>query len=173
MRLSARAIINYNNINSFAYSQSWIVRNGESNTLYFQLIDLDQASVTAIPGAAIVGYYAAPILAPVQNPGLRHLTGVGTGNTPVQVRVIFPSIDDAKRIDLIAVQADPNDSSIFGVSIPTTVTPNSGAVHFIVAEGNNVRRFSVDGMIQVEFPTNSGCDGIIPNKPFFGPNGGF
>ena len=54
-RLSARPIVNFQNVNSFKYANQWTVSAGNSNTLYFQLVDLDQC-------------------------GLRYLAGIGSGN---------------------------------------------------------------------------------------------
>lgn len=49
MRLSAKPIINYQNINSFNYSTEWIIRREEQNTLYFQLVDLNKDGLRYIP----------------------------------------------------------------------------------------------------------------------------
>ena len=42
MRLSAKPIVNYTDINHFSYVNQWIVSAGDPNVLYFQLVDLDQ-----------------------------------------------------------------------------------------------------------------------------------
>lgn len=54
MRLYAKAIIAYNTINSFKYGNQWTIRSEEPNTLYFQIVDLDQDSLRYIGSNAIV-----------------------------------------------------------------------------------------------------------------------
>ncbi len=139
MRLSAKLIQNYSNINSFGYTNQWVIRAGEPNTLYFQLVDLEQNA-------------------------LRHIAGVGGSNQPYSVSVTFPSIDDAKVITATAVQADATDASVWKVSLGSNQTPGSGQVVFTVVEGSATRSFGVLQAIQVEYPGNDGCDGTIPNS---------
>lgn len=134
MRLSAKSLLNFNSVNSYTPANQWTIRAGETNTLYFQLIDLDQA-------------------------GLRYIAGVG-GSASVQVT--FPSIDDSQVISVAAV-ANANDASIWSVSLSSVQVPNSGNVQFAVTE-TSTRRFSVTNMISVEYPQNVGCDGTIPNR---------
>jgi hypothetical protein len=129
MRLSAKAIQTYNGPNSFSTGNQWTVRAGDPNTLYFQLIDLDQA-------------------------GLRYLAGVGSSNQPFGVQVTFLSIDDTKKIIAQAVQADANDSSLWKVTLSSLQVPGGGNVWMAVQEGNAIRRFSVLGMLAVEYLNN-------------------
>ena len=143
-RLSAKPIKNFQNINSFDYSQEWIVRAGDQTALYFQLVDLDSC--------------------PSECP-LRYIAGIGTSNQPVQVRVTFPSIDDSSKFTLIANQ-DPNDGSIFSIVIPYTSTPQTGNVQFVVYQGNNVANFNVLQMMVVQY-SNDGSDGNLPDNTFF------
>jgi len=131
MRISAKAIVNYANINSYQAGNQWQIRAGELNALYFQLVDLDQAN-------------------------LRYLAGIGSQNQPYTLTVTFPSIDDTQVIQATAVQVDANDSSIWKVSLSSVQTPASGNVQFAVTEGSNTRRFSVLNMLSVEFPQNDG-----------------
>lgn len=156
MRLSCKVILNYSNINNFSYGNQWIVRAGDPNTLYFQIVDLDQSSLVNLPGQNLLG--SLPIGSLSSNfPGLRYMVGIGSSNEPYAVTVVFPSIDNTKVISLNAVQADPADSSIWKVSILSSQTPNTGNVQFSVAEGTNIRRFSVMSLIAVEFPSNGSC----------------
>lgn len=130
MRLSAKAIKNFSNVNSFDYANEWTVRAGEQNILYFQLVDLDQAD-------------------------LRYMAGVGVSNQPAGVTVTFPSIDDLQVINATAVQ-EADDKSIWKVTLNANQKPNSGNVAFAVFEGSNTRRFNVLQMIAVEYPQNDG-----------------
>ena len=143
-RLSAKPIVNFQNINSFDYVSEWHVRAADQTTLYFQIVNLDGC--------------------PADCP-LRYILGIGASNQPVQVRVTFPSIDCNSKFTLIANQ-DPNDGSVFSITIPYTSTPQTGNVQFIVYQGNNVSNFEVLQMIVVEY-SNSGSDGNLPDNTFF------
>jgi hypothetical protein len=143
MRLSANALLSFASVNSFIYGEQWMVNQGDPNTLYFQVVDLDQVASIDIPRMPI--------------PGLRYMVGIGMANQPYGIQVIFPSIDDRKLLSLTAVQADPNDASIWSVTIPASATPTSGNVQFQVAEGTNIRRFTVMDMIQVALTNCGAC----------------
>jgi hypothetical protein len=145
MRLSARPIVGFQNINSYKYANQWIVNAGDSYTLYFQLIDLDAGCLDECP--------------------TRYIAGLGAGNQPVAMRVHFASIDCTKAFTLLANQ-DPNDGSIFSVNVPSTSTPQSGNVSFQLYQGNNINTFSVLQMLIVNYPS-SGGDGSLPDNTFF------
>lgn len=151
MRLSAKSITNYANINNFSYTNQWIIRSGEPNTLYFQLVDLDQGPFYSINGP-IFGN-SPPISG---DAGLRYIPGVGVSNQPAAVMVTFPSIDDSKVITVQATLADALDGSIWKVSLGASQVPAGGNVLFAVSEGSATRRFSATNLLNVEDPTNNG-----------------
>lgn len=154
MRLSAKAIVNYANINSFSYGNQWIVRAGDPLTLYFQIVDLDQGPANVIGQQ---NFTSIPGGSPLQgNVGLRYIVGVGSSNTPSQVTVTFPSIDSAGVITAIATPADASDLSIWKVVIPANQQPNAGNIQFAIQEGSATRRFNVLQLLNVEFPENDG-----------------
>ena len=127
MRLSARSILNFSDINRFNHSNQWTIRANEPNALYFQLIDLDQDS-------------------------LRYMAGISAA---ASVTVTFPSIDDAQVITVSAVQ-ETNDKSIWKATLSSTQKPNSGNVLFALTEGATTRRFSVLNLLSVEYPQDEG-----------------
>ncbi len=131
MRISASLIVNFANINQFSFADQWQIRAGEPNTLYFQLVDLDQNK-------------------------LRYLPGIGGSNQPYGIQVKFPSIDDAQVITATAVQVDVADNSIWKVTLASSQTPNSGNVIFLVTEGSATRSFKSMNGLAVEFPGNDG-----------------
>lgn len=152
MRLSAKPIINWCNVNMYAFGNQWIVRSGDPLALYFQIIDQDQAIQGNNQGFGIFSG-----ITPVgTTAGLRYLLGVGSANQPYGIQVTFPSIDNSKTLLYTAVQADPNDSSIWKVTLPASQSPGGGNVQFAVQEGSAIRRFSVLNMIAVDDPTNDG-----------------
>jgi hypothetical protein len=130
MRLYAKSIINFSNINSLDYVNQWTIRAKEANVLYFQLVDLDRS-------------------------GLRYMAGSGVINQPASVLVTFPSIDDSQVITLTASQ-ESDDKSIWSVSLNANQLPASGNVIFTIIEGANTRKFSAMNLINVEYPEDSG-----------------
>lgn len=141
MRLSAKALVNWASVNNFDYANQWIIRAGEKNTLYFQLVDLEQCDQ------------------------LRYVAGVGAGNTPVSLTVTFLSIDSTKVIQAIATQ-DPNDGSIWSVNLSSSQIPQGGNVKFSLTQGTTIRNFSVLALLGVEYPGNDGSDCSIPNAGY-------
>lgn len=152
MRLSARPLLNYANVNSFSYGNQWIIRSGDPNTMYFQIVDLDQGPANVIGQFAPANQFGANSTLS-GNIGLRYMVGVNA--TPAAITVTFPSIDDTQVINATAVQ-DPNDKSIWSVTLGPNQQPASGNVQFAVAEGNSTRRFSVLNILNVENTFNDG-----------------
>jgi hypothetical protein len=130
MRLYAKAITTFNTSNSFKLGNQWTIRSDEPNTLYFQLVDLDQDS-------------------------LRYIAGIGGSNQPVEVKATFPSIDDDAEIIKTAT-VDANDASIWKIELADDEVPASGNVIFSVKEGTTTRRFSALAFIAVENTDNQG-----------------
>lgn len=131
MKLSAKAITTFNGVNSFNYGNQWSIRSGEPNTLYFQVVDLDQDK-------------------------LRYLVGQGVGNTPANIDVTFPSIDDDAVITVAAVQIDAADTSLWKIDLTDVQVPASGNVLFAITEGAKTRRFSALAFISVENTAGAG-----------------
>ncbi len=154
MRLSAKPILSYCNVNNYSFGNQWIVRSGDPNTLYFQILDIDQV-MTVNNTSSNFGIFTG--VTPV-NPsaGLRYMLGIGSQNQPYGITVTFPSLDNSKTVVVQAVQADSNDSSIWKVSTSSLQLLGGGNVQFAIMEGSTVRRFSVMNMIAVDDPTNDG-----------------
>lgn len=136
MRLSAKVILNYANINNFDFGNQWTIRAGDPNTLYFQLVDLDKVDSSKAP--------------------LRYIAGVGVSNQPASINVIFPSIDNASKLTIAATQVDAADGSVWKVDLTASQVPGSGNVQFEVTESTSIRRFGVLNLMSVEFPGNDG-----------------
>jgi hypothetical protein len=69
-------------------------------------------------------------------------------------------------LTLVAVQ-DPNDGSVWSVTIPYTSTPQTGNVQFKIIEGAVSRTFNVLQMLVVEYPCADGSDSPLPDNTFF------
>lgn len=128
MRLYAKPIKNYANINQFDYASEWTIRQGEPNTLYFQLVDLDQES-------------------------LRYLSS----DAGVSVQVTFPAVNSVNIISKQAAQVSSLDRSIWAVSLLSTEIPSSGNVQVSVTESGMTRRFSLLQGLIVESLNEGGC----------------
>jgi hypothetical protein len=151
--LSAKPIITYANVNNYVFGNQWIVRAGDPLTLYFQIVDVDQA----INGNG-QGFGIFSGITPVgTTAGLRYLLGIGSSNQPYGIAVTFPSIDSSRVLTVNAVQADANDSSIWKVSLAPNQNVAGGDVLFALTEGSTTRRFSVLNMLSVEFQNDGSC----------------
>jgi hypothetical protein len=128
VRLSARLIKNYANINQFDYATEWNARQDEPNSFYFQLVDLDQD-------------------------GLRYMPT----DPSYSVQVIFPAVNPAKVLTKNASQLSTFDRSIWKVDLGSTEVPFSGNVQFAITEGSVTRRFYVMDALRVEKLNEGGC----------------
>ena len=132
MRLSCNFVINWASVNQFEYEDQWKMRAGDPVTLYFQLIDLDQEN-------------------------LRYMAGIGLVSPAVAgIIVTCPSIDNSKVLQFSAIQADPNDASVWRITIAPTQVPGSGNVMFQVIEGSAIRNFKKTNGLHVELPGSDG-----------------
>jgi hypothetical protein len=128
VRLSAQILKNFQNVNSFQKASEWTIRLDEPNTLYFQLIDLDQDGLRYIP----------------------------TGASP-SVQVVFPAVNPNNVITKTATAVSTLDGSLWKVDLLSTEKPSSGNVQFILTEGGVVRRFVVMQGLIVEMFNQGGC----------------
>lgn len=128
MRLSAKLIKNFVDINHFNYATEWNARQNEPNTFYFQLVDLDQD-------------------------GLRYLPI----DASYSVTVTFPALNVTNVLEKSATQASALDRSVWKVDLADTEVPSSGNVQFKLVEGSVTRRFSVLQALVVEKLNDGGC----------------
>lgn len=128
MRLSAQILKNFQNLNSFDKATEWNVRQNEANTLYFQLIDLDQDGLRYIP----------------------------TG-TSVSVNLTFPAVNPANVISKAANQVSALDKSLWSVNLTDLENPYSGNVQFSITQDGVTKRFTVQQAIVVELLNQGGC----------------
>jgi hypothetical protein len=160
MRIFAKAIVNYTDVNHFAYANQWIIRSGDQVTLYFQLVDLDQGSLRYMTG---VGVSNQPVTVTVTFPSNAAALNTFNNDTnggfvPFGSTLVFPVIDPAQVFVVTAALADPNDPSIWKIVLAPTQIPNSGNVQFSVIEGANPpKKFFVTNMIDVEPLDNGNC----------------
>jgi hypothetical protein len=128
VRLYAKPIKNYANINQFDYGTEWTIRKDEPNTLYFQLVDLDQESLRYLPSDA-----------------------------SCSVQLTFPALNSTSSFIKSATQVSALDRSIWSVSLSESEVPFSGNVQIALVEFGVTRRFSLIDGIVVEGLNNGGC----------------
>lgn len=155
MRLTSVPIINFSNINDFQETSQWIIRGSDSNTLYFQLYDLD--NVNQSPYTPLnSGFFNAAI----QTYPQRYIAGVGVSNQPVAMTVTFPSLNAGNTLTFTATQ-DPNDGSVFSFYIPGYTNagygPSSGNVVFTLTQGLHTSIWTVPNMLSVEMINSGSC----------------
>jgi hypothetical protein len=128
MRLSARAVVAYQNINSWRYASEWVARSGEPTRLYFQLIDADQDGIRYIP----------------QDPAF-------------EASVTFPALDPSQAVTKIAAAASPQDLSLLYVDVLASDVLRSGNVVVTLVENGVSRSFALERALVVETPNRGSC----------------
>jgi len=128
MRLGIRVITNYQNINSFTFAQEWLIRSGDTKTLYFQLVDLDSIDQ------------------------IRYMLPSGSS-----VTVSFPTVGGV-ALEKVATQTDVLDSSIWGVSILDTDQLSSGSVYFEVVINGVSNTFAASQVLNIELNGVNGAN---------------
>lgn len=128
MRISAKPLKNYQNVNSFQQTTEWTIRKGEPNRLYLQLVDAEQD-------------------------GLRYLPT----DLSYSVSMTFPALNASNVIVKSAAQASALDNSIWYVDLSSTDNAFTGSVQISVTEGSVVRNFSLTSSLNVELLSNGGC----------------
>lgn len=133
MRLNAKILKNVANVNHFEYASEAHVQEGQTNTIYLKLIDLDKDLGD--------GSY------------LRYLSQA----TVIGVEITFPSIDDSQIITITGSQPYTDDKSIWKFDLASNQLPNSGAINIKLTEDGVDKFFVVKAAIQVSLLNNGGC----------------
>jgi len=142
MLLTSIPLQNYQNINSFNSTETqWTVRNGDSNTLYFRIVDQDQGDLRYIPLGV--------------NPSM---TVTFTGNYDFDPQVP-QSFTPAPTIKIATPVDSARDLSLWQITINTTDTIYSGNVFFSLNNGGVIRNWVGTYMISVQGigPSVGGC----------------
>lgn len=131
MRLSAKTLKNVDSLNSWQYSENWIVRqfgmSGEATTLYFQLIDLERDNIRHIP------------------------SNLATAS------VTFSNLNDELVIIKTAQMAFADDRSIWKIDLTDADLPASGNVIFSLTDNGKTYRFNITNGLSVELVNAGGC----------------
>jgi hypothetical protein len=120
MKVYIKALKNVDNVNSWSYSSTATSYQGQSNSIYFQIVDKDRVDSS------------------------RYIPASGT-----TCSIYFPNLDNAKKLTIQASQPFPQDSSIWMVSIASNQNISSGNVVFNLTENSITRSFVIDSFITV------------------------
>ena len=127
MYLTIKMLENVANINNYDMVDQAIVFEGQVNSIYFQLFN--------------------------KSKDLRYMSQASS----IEVSLIFPSIDDAKEIEIVASNPFPDDKSIYKIDLTSSQLPNSGGVILKVIEDGVERKFKVDQVIEARLINDGGC----------------
>ena len=130
MRLSTTLIKNFINVNVWETTDTLFVREGQSNDLYFQLVDLDRGSKR----------YISP-------------TAVGS----LSLKATFYSIDGQNTFEITGTCVSADDKSLWKISLTDAQLPSSGAVRFEFIEGSTTYKFIVQQVIATELLAQGSC----------------
>jgi len=140
MRLSAKMLKNVSNVNHFEYKSPAYVSEGNSNIIYFQIVDLDKPVSPTIDTGTLPNY------------PLRHMPASGS-----TVMVIFDSLLDNAQFSIAAVQPFAQDASIWKVTLSSAQLPKSGNFIFELTESGNTYHVVVKGGISVALNEVGSC----------------
>ena len=142
MRLSAKILKNVNNVNSWIYTSQAYLSQGSANSMFVQLVDLDQSNDPT--NEKSVAFPQSPI---------RYMP-LGT---VLALEATFPNLEDEVRFTVIGSQPFPQDRSIWKFDITSLQNPSSGAVEFKFTEDGVVKTFLVKAAISVNDLNVGGC----------------
>lgn len=142
MRLSAKIVKNVNNVNSWQHANQAYMAEGQENTLYIQLVNLDIS--TAVEGEKSPAFPQYP---------MRYLSQASA----LGVSVTFPALVDDEEITISGIQPFADDKSIWKFTIPSNKTPNTGYIKITVIEDGVSKSFMVRNAIVVEMLEIGGC----------------
>jgi hypothetical protein len=129
MLLSARILTNVNGVNDYDYADSAEFVEGDTPSIYFQLVDASR-------DRALEGFVPA---------GRRYVPASGA-----TLQVVIDSVDDAKKVTRAASQPFANDPSIWRVTVLTTdVIKGTKRLLLTLTEGSAVLRANVPNAIRV------------------------
>lgn len=140
MRLNAKILKNVASVNNWSYANQATVQEGQSNEIYFQIVDYDQ-----IPGADKSS--ALP------DSPLRYIPQ----GTVVTLSASFPSIDSAQEFTVIGIQPFADDKSIWKVTLLSTQIPKSGNFKIKLIEDGNSKNILAKNAVTVNLLNVGSC----------------
>lgn len=134
MRLSAKPLKNVTNINSWKLSNQWFIGEGQANSLYLQLVDLEVETALNPSNGAF------------PNMPIRYISGA----TVITLKAEFDSVDDAEVISITASQPFANDKSIWKLDLSSSQNPGNGNVKITLTEDSVDKSFIMMNVIVLD-----------------------
>lgn len=142
MRLNAKIIKNVHSVNSWVFTNQAFVIEGQANSIYLQLVNLDQSTDPTTEKSS-----AFP-----QNP-IRYISQA----VAISLEATFPSLVDDDKFTVVATQPFASDKSIFKFDLTDDQIPSSGTVEFKLTEDGIVKTFKLKGAIALDPASIGGC----------------
>lgn len=133
MRISAKTLKNVENVNFWQYTSQVYANEGQANSLFIQLVDLDKP-LEENPKNLV-------------NPSfpLRYISTASV----LAVSATFESIDDSQEFVIVGSQPFAGDKSIWKFDLSASQTPNSGSIKITITEDGVAKSFIVNQAISV------------------------
>lgn len=142
MRLSAKIMKNIVDINHWQHANQAIIVEGQANSIYIQLVDLDWSTKASPEQSAAFNQYP-----------IRYISQA----TTITVEMQFLNIDDAQEFSVSASQPFPDDKSIWKVDLTSDQIPAAGNMIINVTEDSVVKSFVVKQAIKTELLNAGSC----------------
>jgi hypothetical protein len=142
MRLNAKILKNVNSVNSWQNASQAYMAEGQPNTLYLQLVDLDVSTN--------VDTEKSPAFP--QNP-IRYMSQAAV----LSASATFLALVDDEEFSIVGTQPFADDKSIWKFSLSADQVPSSGNLKVTLTEDGVDRSFIVKGALSVETLEAGGC----------------
>lgn len=140
MRLSGKILKNVTSINRWEYASQSIVAEGQSNTVFVQLVDLEhsfkQEKSEAFPEFPI-----------------RYISSA----TVMSAEAFFSALVDDEQITITGTQAFADDKSIWKFELSDSQVPKSGSLKITITEDGISKTFIIQQAISTEVLGIGGC----------------
>lgn len=141
MRLSAKILKNVVNVNSWSYASQAYLQEGQANSIYIQLVDLDKSVISNEKSEAFP-----------ERP-MRYLSQAAA----ISIEAQFDSIDDAEEFEVAGTQPFSDDKSIWKFDLSSAQNPKSGNFVIQLTEDGIAKQFVVKQAVVVESLEIGGC----------------
>lgn len=135
MRLSAKILKNVTSVNSWEYANQAHAQEGQANTIYIQLVDLDRSVSLAAEKS-----FAVPEMP------IRYIPQ----GTVVTASATLPALDDDEQFTTAGAQPFPDDKSIWRFNLTASQVPSSGYMKITLIEDGVTRTFLIKNAITVD-----------------------
>lgn len=142
MRLSGKILKNVYNVNAWQYVSQTFMTEGNPNTLYVQLVDLDQTTAIATERSPSNPEYPIRYISPA---------------TSLTSTALFDALDADEKITVNGSQPFPGDRSIIKFDLAADQVPNSGNLQITINEDGVTRTFVIRNAINVSTLNIGSC----------------